>query len=57
LRVPHFFGLHGLQIIPLFAWLAQRRRTPAGIFVFAAGYLTLMALLTWQALAGRPVFG
>jgi hypothetical protein len=57
LRIPHFFGLHGLQIIPFFAWLAQRRRTPAGTFVFAGGYLTLIALLTWQALAGRPVFG
>jgi hypothetical protein len=57
LRIPHFFGLHGLQIIPLFAWLAQRRRTPAGIFVFAGSYLALIALLTWQALAGRPVFG
>jgi hypothetical protein len=57
LRIPHFFGLHGLQIIPLFAWLIQRRRTPAGIFVFAGGYLTFIALLTWQALAGRPVLG
>ncbi len=57
LRIPHFFGLHGLQIIPLFAWLLQRRRTLAGIFVFAGGYSMLIALLTWQALAGRPVFG
>jgi hypothetical protein len=57
LRVPHFFGLHALQIIPLAAWLVQRRRTPAGIFVFAGGYLTVIALLTWQALVGRPVLG
>lgn len=57
LRIPHFFGLHGLQIIPLFAWLMGRRRTPAGIFVFAGGYLALIALLTWQALAGHPVLG
>jgi hypothetical protein len=57
LRVPHFFGLHGIQIIPLFAWLTGRRRAPAGIIAFAGGYLTLFALLTWQALAGRPLFG
>jgi hypothetical protein len=55
LRIPHFFGLHGLQIIPLVAWLTQRRRTPAGVFALAGGYLALIALLTWQALAGRPI--
>jgi len=57
LRVPHFFGLHGIQIIPLFAWVIGRRRAPAAIIAFAGGYLTLFALLTWQALAGRPLFG
>jgi hypothetical protein len=57
LRIPHFFGLHGLQIIPLFAWLIGRRRTAAGIFVFAGGYLALITVLTWQALAGRPILG
>jgi hypothetical protein len=57
LRVPHFFGLHGVQIIPLFAWLIQRRRTSTGILIFAGGYLTFIALLTWQALAGRPIVG
>lgn len=57
LRVPHFFGLHALQIVPLFAWLIGRRRAPGGIFAFAGGYLMLLALLTWQALAGRPVLG
>ena len=57
LRIPHFFGLHGLQIIPFFAWLMRGRRTPAGMFVFAGGYLALIALLTWQALAGHPILG
>jgi hypothetical protein len=57
LRIPHFFGLHGLQIIPFFAWMIQRRRTPTGVFVFAGAYLALIAVLTWQALAGRPILG
>ncbi|HEY6987542.1 MAG TPA: hypothetical protein VH369_04115 [Bryobacteraceae bacterium] len=91
LRIPHFFGLHGIQIIPLFAWLIRRsakgadarrqtkkeltdtsggaldiapvlrvffkRRAVTGIFAFAGGYAGVVALLTWQALAGRPLLG
>lgn len=57
LRIPHFFGLHALQIIPFAAWLIGRRRTPAGIFAVAGGYSALLALLTWQALRGLPLLG
>jgi hypothetical protein len=57
LRVPHFFGLHGMQIVPLFAWLMGRRRTLSGTLIFSGGYLAFLALLTWQALAGRPLVG
>lgn len=57
LRIPHFFGLHGIQIVPLFAWLVRRRRAVKGIFAFAGGYAGVVALLTWQALAGRPLVG
>jgi len=57
LRIPHFFGLHGIHILPLFASLIRRRRAATGIFAFAGGYSALVALLTWQALAGRPLLG
>ena len=62
LRVPHFLGLHGLQILPLLGWLAMRRRFRGGdasqarlAFVAAASYLGLGAILAWQALRGQSI--
>jgi hypothetical protein len=56
LRVPHFLGLHGVQVIPLLGWLVLRRRKQARLaFVAAASYITLIAILTWQALRGQSV--
>jgi hypothetical protein len=57
LRVPHFFGLHGLQIIPFIGWLALRRRRLQTSFVFsiAGSYLALIGILTWQALRGQSI--
>ncbi|ETK36553.1 hypothetical protein [Microbispora sp. ATCC PTA-5024] len=66
LRVPHAVGLHALQAIPLVAVILSLagRRVPAlrdegvrvGLIrVAAAGYLALVALLTWQALRGQPL--
>jgi hypothetical protein len=63
LRVGHFVGLHALQVIPLLgAVLAAvpRRALPGHsrvrlVQVGAAGYLGLVALLTWQALRGQPL--
>jgi hypothetical protein len=65
LRVPHFVGLHALQILPFLGWLITRRR---GVFarfaesqqlalVWTAGisYLGLVLLLAWQALRGQSV--
>lgn len=63
LRVPHFFGLHGLQALPLFGlllaefgpgWLRADQRVT---LVWAAGlsYLGFVVLLTWQALRGQPL--
>jgi hypothetical protein len=62
LRVPHFIGLHALQIVPLigfvtrrfFAGLDSRRRT-ALVWTGGLGYLGLALLLTWQALRGQPL--
>jgi hypothetical protein len=59
LRVPHFVGMHAVQVLPAIAWLltpirsaALRRRT---IMVASAGYAALFAFLVAQALNGRPV--
>jgi hypothetical protein len=59
LRVPHFVGIHAVQLLPLAAWLlgaagsaAWKRRAP---FVVAAGYYALFVTLLVQALEGHPV--
>lgn len=63
LRVPHFFGLHGLQALPLFGllltrfapgWLLPGHRL-ALVWTAGLSYLGLIGLLTWQALRGQPV--
>ncbi len=60
LRVPHFFGLHALQVLPLVGWLVSVFG-PGWLgpghrvkLVWTAGlsYLGLVLLLTWQALRG-----
>jgi hypothetical protein len=58
LRVPHFIGLHALQVLPLIAFLLRRVRTEPRVrlIVTAAGsYFALFALLLIQALRGQPV--
>jgi hypothetical protein len=60
LRVPHFLGLHAVQIIPLITLLvggrvasaAPRRRA---VFVVAASYAMLFVILLAQALGGESV--
>jgi ABA DEFICIENT 4-like len=58
LRVPHFIGLHALQLLPLFAWVLERRRRPAStrlVVAAGAGWLGLIGLTLWQALRGQPL--
>jgi hypothetical protein len=63
LRVPHFIGLHGLQLLPLaglainrrFAAALSLRRRAALLWTAGLGYLGLFGLSTWQALRGQPV--
>ena len=56
LRIPHFLGLHGLQALPLLGWLMSRRRgSPRSVFVLAASYFALVAILMWQALRGQSL--
>jgi hypothetical protein len=63
LRVAHFVGLHGLQILPLLglalarfgpAWLPMRVRSRL-VGVAAAFWIALTLLLTWQALREQPL--
>ena len=56
LRVPHFAGLHAMQLIPLLAWWVGRRRVRVNtVFEIAACYGSLMVILAWQALRGQAL--
>jgi len=60
LRVPHFLGLHAMQVLPVFAVLLARRRLPrqmrAQLTVIAGvSYATLFVILVIQALRGVPL--
>src|SRR5271156_6511887 len=62
LRIAHFLGMHGLQVLPLLAWWIARRRAPVGertqrnlIFAAATSYLALFALILWQAFRGQSI--
>jgi hypothetical protein len=69
LRVPHFFGLHTLQGLPLVAWLLERRRRRLGstrgertpgdslgpIIGVGWGWIGLTVVTLWQALRGQPL--
>lgn len=63
LRIGHFIGLHGLQLMPLLGlflmlrrerWLTERHKALL-VFIGAAGYLGITVLVTWQALRGQSV--
>lgn len=57
LRIPHFFGLHGLQAIPLLAWSVGRRRRlrTSIVATVATSYLALIGILVAQAMAGQSI--
>ncbi len=59
LRIPHFVGMHALQVMPLLALATARIRNQAVrlrlVSVAGAGYAGLVALVTWQALRGQPL--
>ncbi|WP_158885976.1 hypothetical protein [Amycolatopsis anabasis] len=66
LRIPHFIGLHALQVLPLLVialsaaatrWprLADEPLRGRLVRIAAAGYLGLIALVTWQALRGQSL--
>ena len=62
LRVAHFLGMHGLQVLPLLAWWMARRWPPADartqrnvIFTAATSYLALFGLILQQAFRGQSI--
>lgn len=66
MRIPHFVGIHGLQVLPLVAFglLVLARRNPALasdvvrrrlVRITGAGYAGLLVLLTWQAQRGQSI--
>ncbi len=62
LRIAHFLGMHGLQVLPLLAWWMARRGAAADertqcnlIFAAAASYLALFGLILWQAFRGQSI--
>jgi hypothetical protein len=62
LRVAHFLGMHGLQVLPLLAWWIARRRASLApgtqrnlIFALAASYLAFFLLLLAQAFRGQSI--
>jgi hypothetical protein len=59
-RVPHFMGLHAMQLLPLLALASRRLRASATQRVrlmlgFAFSYVGLFGILLWQALRGQPL--
>jgi hypothetical protein len=62
LRVPHFFGLHALQILPFLFWLLRRGYRGRSklqetrlAYTISGSYLGLVSLLAWQALRGQAI--
>jgi hypothetical protein len=60
LRVPHFLGLHAMQVLPVIALGLTRRRVPDAVrvrltMVAAASYAGLFGILLSQALRGQSV--
>ena len=66
LRVPHFIGVHGLQMVPLFALALALLATRVPrlreetvrvrlVWTFAGAYTGLMLLALWQALREQPL--
>lgn len=52
LRVAHFFGMHALQVLPLFAYYIARNRFQ--LIGFALVYFSLVTYLFIQAIQGIP---
>ena len=63
LRVAHFFGLHGLQLLPLFAYGLEKytkwtkKRQLVAVLLFGILYFLWIAFTFYEAKQGRPFIG
>lgn len=58
LRIAHFFGMHALQAIPVFAYILERFKvnfSNALTFLFAVIYFGFFSFVFIQALNGQPL--
>ena len=61
LRIAHFFGLHSIQIIPLFAvlistkWKASSGKQILAVTIFSLLFATLVGFTFYQAKQGMPL--
>lgn len=61
LRIPHFVGMHALQVIPFLGWwVSRRKRLPmrtqvALVGIVSSFYLGVIFILTQQALRAQPL--
>ena len=61
LRVPHFLGLHALQLLPALALVLWRRVEDARrlrlVIVGGSSYASFVLIMLWQALRGQSLVG
>ncbi len=61
LRIPHFIGMHALQVVPFLGWwIGRRKRIPMRARVALVGvgsgfYLGVVLIVTQQALRAQPL--
>ena len=58
LRVAHFFGIHSLQIIPIYGFLINKfsktENAIKSVWFFAIAYLFFVLFIMFQAISGKP---